>query len=215
MDLADDVAYSVHDVEDGIVAGHIDLGRLSGDLPAVRETVRDWYLPGVDDHALDETLQRLRGVQGWPGAAYDGTRRSLAALKNVTSDLIGRFCGSVQQATFARREGPFRRYGADVVVPEQTRLEIGFLKGVAAHYVMRSEERLATMTRQRDLLEELVEGVAADPERWLDPAHLEDLAEAPGEGDRRRVVVDQVASLTDGSAVAWHARVAQGRSPLG
>ncbi len=141
MDLADDVAYSVHDVEDGTVAGRVDLTRL--DRPAVWEAVRGWYLPDADDDVLDEVLDGLARVGSWPTTAYDGSRRSLAALKNLTSDLIGRFCGEVQQATFAASEGPFVRYAADLVVPERTRLEIAVLKGVAAHYVMQAEDRMS------------------------------------------------------------------------
>ena len=95
MDLADDVAYSVHDVEDGVVAGRIDLVDL--DRPALWATVRDWYLPDVDDATLDQVLAGLDTVGGWPTTPYDRSRRSLAALKNLTSDLIGRFCGAVQR----------------------------------------------------------------------------------------------------------------------
>lgn len=203
MDLADDVAYSVHDVEDGIVAGRIDLAAI--DPAAVWETVRDWYLPDATDDVLDATLADLRAVAGWPSAPYDGSRRSLAALKNLTSDVIGRFCGAVQHATFAASDGPFVRYRADLVVPEATRLEIAVLKGIAAHYVMRADDRVALMERQRTLLGELVEVLVERGPDALERPFADDWRAAADDRARLRVVVDQVASLTDASAVARHA----------
>lgn len=202
MDLADDVAYSVHDVEDGVVGGRIDLTAL--DEEAVWQTVRDWYLPAATDAELDATLAGLRGVGSWPTAPYDGSRRSLAALKNLTSDLIGRFCGAVQHATFATGDGPFVRYAADLVVPERTRLEIAVLKGVAAHYVMRADDRVALMERQRALLAELVHLLVDRGPDGLERPFADDWRAAADDAGRLRVVIDQVASLTDQSAVALH-----------
>src|SRR5690242_17029808 len=138
MDLSDDVAYSVHDVEDGVVAERVDLTRL--DRPAIWEAVRALYLPDAEDDAMDAALTALTDVGSWPEEPYDGTRRSLAALKNLTSDLIGRFCGEVQVATFAAADGPFVRYRADLVVPQQTVVEMAVLKGIAAHYVMHADD---------------------------------------------------------------------------
>ena len=208
MDLADDVAYSVHDVEDGTVAGHLDLTRL--DAPAVWETLREWYLPEAVDDEVDAALVRLRGVGSWPTAPYDGSRRSLAALKNLTSDLIGRFCGAVQAAYFAASDGPMARYAADLVVPRETWVEITVLKSVAAHYVMQTPDRLTVMDRQRSLLAELVEALVAGGPDTLDRPFADDWHAADDDAGRLRVVVDQVASLTDASAVDRHARLVLG-----
>ncbi len=211
MDFADDVAYSVHDLEDGIVGGRIDLALLDDhdERRATWATVRDWYLPEADDALLDEALRRLRAVGSWPGAAYDGSRRHLAALKDLTSDLIGIFCGSVHQAT-AGEYGvrPLVRHEADLVVPAGTGHEIAVLKGIAAHYVMRAQDRMDLMERQRSVLEELFEAIWQRGESALDPSLREDFAAAPDDPARTRVVIDQIASLTDASAVSWHARLA-------
>ena len=210
MDLADDVAYSVHDIEDAIVAERVDLTTL--DREAVWATVRDWYLPEVSDDTLDHVLAGLREQGSWPTAPYDASRRSLGALKNLTSDLIGRFCGAVQEATFAASDGPFARYEADLVVPEQTRLEMALLKGIAAHYVMQADDRVTAMVRQRELIAALVARLAYRGPDALDRPFADDWNDAPDDAARLRVVIDQVASLTDASAVSMHARlVASGR----
>ncbi len=209
MDLADDVAYSVHDVEDGVVAGRVDLTVLKdpGERSAVWETVRGWYLPRATDLELDEALAALTAQGSWPAAAYDGTRGSMAALKNLTSDLIGRFCGSAQAATFAAYDAPIARYHAELVVPRDTVTEIAVLKGIAAHYVMQSDHRMALQERQRQLIEELVATLLERGAAGLDPLYAEDWHAAPDDAARLRVVIDQVASLTDASALAWHHRL--------
>jgi len=210
MDLADDVAYSVHDLEDGIVAGKIDLAWLE-DRSAraeVWQTVREWYLPDVEDAELDEALQGLRSVRSWPETSYDGSRGALAALKNLTSDLIGTFCRQVRAATRELvGDRPLVRHAADLVVPAETRLAIAALKGMAAHYVMQAEDRLAILERQRELVLELVALLERRAPAELLPVLREDFTEAGSDAARLRVVVDQVASLTDASAVAWHARL--------
>jgi dGTPase len=205
MDLADDVAYSVHDIEDGVVARRVDLTTI--DPSAVWATVRDWYRPDASDDELDDVLAGLRTQGSWPTTPYDGSRRSLAALKNLTSDLIGRFCGAVQHATFAASDGPFARYAADLVVPRRTQLEMAVLKGVAAHYVMQADDRVLAMSRQRELLAELVALLAHRGPTALERPFADDWADAADDTGRLRVVIDQVASLTDASALAWHERL--------
>ena len=215
MDLSDDVAYSVHDLEDGIVAGRIELSWLDdpGRRREVWQTVRDWYLHDVVDDELEGALSGLRAMQSWPRGSYDGSRGSQAALKNLTSDLIGTFCTSVQHATHDKYgTGPLTRYDADLIVPRETRLAIAVLKGVAAHYVMRAADRVTLMATQREVLAELVAALLETGPGELEPAFRDDHARAGSDAARLRVVVDQVASLTDASAVQWHDRLVRKRS---
>jgi dGTPase len=208
MDLSDDIAYSVHDVEDGVAAGRIDLTGLAADWDHVVAAVLEWYLPGSSPDSLHAAMIRLQGCAGWPTTPYDATHRAQAALKNLTSELIGRFCRAVERATHAKHgEGPLTRYAASLEVPLEVAEEIGLLKGIAAHYVMRTDERVVLLREQRRLLIELVQHLLDRPAQ-LDTVFRDAHALASDDAARLRVVVDQVASLTDASATAWHQRLA-------
>ncbi|TNY35746.1 deoxyguanosinetriphosphate triphosphohydrolase [Thermomonospora catenispora] len=207
MDWSDDVAYSVHDLEDALVAGHVDFARLADptERRAVARTARRLYCPDVDLAELEEVFAELMAEPYWPDR-YDGGPRTLAALKNLTSTLIGRFCLAAEQATRARY-GPGRltRYAADLIVPRRQRLECALLKGVTAHYVWISHR--AVRARQRELIMELAELVAAGAPATLEVQFQEAWREADDDAARWRVIVDQIASLTDTSAIALHRRL--------
>ncbi len=81
------------------------------------------------------------------------------------------------------------------------------LKGIAAHLVMKADDRVAVLAMQRELMADLFEGLWASAPMSLEPAFRDDFEAAPDDAARRRVVVDQVASLTDPSAVNLHAAV--------
>ena len=117
---------------------------------------------------LTEVLDALLALDVWP-ASYDGGPESAAALKNVTSELIGRFCIAAQDATLAAHPRPLTRYAADLIVPRQQRLECALLKGITAHYVMTRAGVIAAQARERELLAELAFAVERGAPGTLDP----------------------------------------------
>jgi dGTPase len=209
MDWADDVAYSVHDLEDGFHAGLITFKNLKSptERSVVTQTTASTYCDDdVSLGELSEVLDELLALDVWP-ASYDGGPDTVAALKNLTSELIGRFCVAAQQATLAATGGPVTRYAADLVVPRRPRLECALLKGITAHYVMTRAGAAAAQARERELLTELAHAISRGAPVTLDPLLRPSWDEAPTDAARRRVVIDQVASLTDTSAIAWHHRL--------
>ncbi|MGF0117217.1 deoxyguanosinetriphosphate triphosphohydrolase [Promicromonospora sp. Marseille-Q5078] len=212
MDLADDISYSVHDVEDAVVGGRLDLRVLddADERARVAAHVRSWYGAWHEPEAIDAALCRLRDT-GYLVTDFDGSRRALARLKDATSQLIGRFSGAAQDATReVFGDGPLTRYVAQLVVPPETADEILALKGVAVAYVMAPRESEPVYGAQREIVAELV-GVLADraPDA-LEPPFAADWRAAADDAARLRVVVDQVASLTDVSALQWHRQLVRG-----
>jgi dGTPase len=209
MDWADDVAYSVHDLEDGLHSGLITLGQLRDPTErrqVARLTAAQYCHPGVVTvDELCEVFDQLLCLSCWPGR-FDGGPVTTAAVKNLTSELIGRFCGAARNATVAAGRPPYTRYAADLVVPRQQRLECALLKGVTATYVMSREGASAVQAREREVLTELATALAGAPDA-LDPMFRPAFESAGSPAGRQRVVVDQIASLTDTSALAWHARL--------
>ncbi|MFS4107906.1 deoxyguanosinetriphosphate triphosphohydrolase [Streptomyces sp. PD-S100-1] len=210
MDWADDVAYSVHDVEDGLHAGHIDPDCLHAEPErrAVFEVAVGRYVPADTDPAeLAEALDRLLAQEWWPHG-YDGSAIAQARLKDATSQLIGRFCLAAEGATRqAFGGGRLTRYGAELVVPRSTRLECAVLKAVADRYVMQRAEQERLRADQRIVVAELAEALTARAPEALEPQFRALFTEAADDRARKRVVVDQIASLTDASARSLHARL--------
>jgi len=209
MDWADDVAYSVHDVEDGILAGRIDLAALGS--PAEQAVLVELAArhfggePGALAEAGDGLLALpvVDAVRGF--AATTATSGAHVTLKRLTSELVGRFVVAATDATRdAHGDGPLTRYAADLVVPPRAGAEVALLKAVALRYVMSDPDRLAMQARQRELLAELAAALLAKAPDVLDPVFSETWDEAAGDAERLRVVVDQVSMLTDQQAVARH-----------
>lgn len=210
MDWSDDVAYSVHDVEDGLHAGHIDPDRLHSE-PERQEVFAvavGRYVPADTDPAeLAEALDRLQNQEWWPHG-YDGSAAAQARLKDATSQLIGRFCLAAEGATRAAYGGGrLTRYAAELVVPRETRLECAVLKAVADRYVMQRAEQTRLRADQRIVVTELAELLTARAPDGLDPQFRALFDTAPDDRARKRVIVDQIASLTDSSARSLHARL--------
>lgn len=206
MDWSDDVAYSVHDVEDAVHAGHVDLTTFRD--ADVRTDLVDIALDRFPDSGeradLEAAAERLIGLEYWPGE-FDGSMRSLVALKRFTSYLIGRFCSSAQVATQVEYgPGPLTRYAANLVVPAEVRAEVAVMKAVAVRYVMRRPGAIEEYARQREIIAALVNALVLDGGRSLEPWLRLTYDEAPDDAGRLRVVIDQVASLTDVSIMDWH-----------
>jgi dGTPase len=210
MDWADDVAYSVHDLEDGLQAGLVTFAALRDRVERAgvcKLTLESYCPPGLaTEPDLEEVFAGLLALEWWP-ADFDGSLRALAAVKHLTSELIGRFCGAVQQATRPAGRPPLTRYAADLTVPRQQRLECALLKGVTARYVMNRSGVAEAQAREREIITELAGAIAADAPDTLDPLFRPQFAAATDDRARLRVVIDQVASLTDTSAIAWHNRL--------
>jgi dGTPase len=87
------------------------------------------------------------------------------------------------------------------------RNQCALLKGMALRYVMRPRAAEAWYEQQRQILTELVELLCRRAPEHLDPVFASWWREAADDAARLRVVVDQVASLTDPAAVRWHHRL--------
>ncbi|MFT4052774.1 MAG: deoxyguanosinetriphosphate triphosphohydrolase [Microbacterium sp.] len=208
MDLSDDIAYSVHDFEDAVLNGYLDPARLADprEREALLTAMQAWVGFGYARDELADALYRLSRLPEWL-TTFSGDRASVARLKNLMSDIVGRFA---RAATTATREhystGALTRYRGRVIVPRVIEVEMAALKGILGAFVVSIDGRKGLYKEQREVLKRLSTALWERPEH-LDSLHAEDFAAAHTDAARRRVVVDQVATLTDRRAIEWHARL--------
>ena len=209
MDWSDDVAYSVHDLEDAIVSGQVKLEGLQRDISQLFAMAKSGYLPDITEQEAESALAKLQSLSCWP-VHYDGSHRNLARLKDLASQLIGRFALAAESATRDEYgDGNLTRYGSNLVVPREQRVEVALLKAMAGHYVIGAESSQKRYAEQQILIKELVEMVLAGGERALESFFIEDWRRATNDQERLRVAIDQIASLTDPGAYALHAKLSQ------
>jgi len=209
MDFADDVAYSVHDFEDAIVEGFIDPAVISDrrSTDQLIEEIGKWSGGMLAKVQLEEAFDLLKRSEYWL-TEFDGSPRHLAQLKNLASDLIGSFVSRTTEAVLENAtKSSLTRYRAGVIIPSKVKSEIAVLKGIVAAAVMTTTDRQPYYERQRELLVDLADCLLASNGKELDAVASDAWSRAGNDAEKRRVVVDQVASLTDPIAIALHQKL--------
>jgi dGTPase len=167
----------------------------------------EWIGGEFTHDELIAAFDRLDLLDPWIDQ-WDGSRAAHGRLKNLTSQLIGRFAGAAVQATReAHSTDALARFGGSLVVPVDIQAEIAVLKGIVAAFVMSINARRPIYQQQRDVLTELADVLLWTAPRNLDSGFASDWDDAETDYQRKRAIVDQVASLTDQSAIAWHTRL--------
>jgi len=197
MDWSDDVAYSVHDFEDALQAGLISVNSFRADIEKLWQVSAHENLPNLTQSEFEKGLDRLQALSCWPNN-FDGSHSAMARLKDLTSQLIGRFAHGAELATRAKYgDAPLNRYQANLVVPQNERVEVALLKAISAHYIFRAQSSLDRYERERTLIQRLFSALSENAPKYLDRSFQLSWQEAASDHQKVRVIVDQIASLTD------------------
>lgn len=178
--LADEIAYNAHDIDDGVRSGLIDLEQLEA-LPLVRrylDEVRTTHAQLTGRRVLFETLRRVLSQQVYD--VIDSTREAVVSQRIASAD-------------DARL--------APVLVcfsPEMRRLADDVQRFLRAN-LYRHPQVVATTDVAREVIRELFAAYAGDPAQM----HAQQL----GDRSTARAVADYIAGMTDRFALQEHARL--------
>ena len=219
MDLADDIAYAVHDVEDFYRAGLIPLERLARDDEeagkfvdyASQKLKSEEHIPPLEtDECKGILLKALKryGID----EPYSGTRGQRAKLRSMTSEIIGRY---VQSSKLD--ESDSGDHQLVVLEDEQLMKELLIFKQLPWHYVIDGAALASQQYGQRRIIGELFDifyrEIKAGSRRLFPEGYREQLnisprvGQAAGKEDHARVVADLVAGMTEPQAIAMHHRL--------
>jgi dGTPase len=158
----------------------------------------------MSEKEADEAINSLMNLSCWP-KEFDRSHRHLAGLKDLTSQLIGRFALAAEQETREHfGDGDLTRYSANLLVPRAQRVEVALLKSMAGYYIIRAEKSQERYAQQQEVIIDLVKAVRESAPETLESFFLQEWQRANTEEEKMRVVIDQVSSLTDVGAYALH-----------
>lgn len=179
--LADEIAYNAHDLDDGVRSGLLTLEQVAAEPLAAR-----FHAQALAEHPrlqgrrlLYETIRRMLSEQ-----VYDVIRHTRAALAEAAP-------ASADAARAA--PAPLVRFGSDM------RTQSSALKRFLFANLYRHPQVEATMQAARQIVRELFAAYCADPAQM--PASFAARAE------RERAVADFIAGMTDRFAISEHERL--------
>ena len=212
MDVADDIAYSVHDLEDSLQAGLIrvaDFRRFPAEcvVQEVNAALSAWDRTVSIETIQSELTQiadRLEGLENTAGRA---------AHKMLTRDLIHAFASTVeiQQAGRQKRHERHERHERiDAEFSSRVRIEI--LKAFESHKVIHNPRVNTLSYKGKEVLQRLFAVLDQGRESLglLPEEQGADYARALSDGDEaacKRVICDFLASMTDSSAMRFYSRL--------
>lgn len=200
MDAADDIAYSVHDLEDSLQAGLLtvtDFRRFPAErlVNEVNSRLLAWHQTvnaATIQAELVQIADQLEALE---------TTAGRAAHKMLTRDLISAFASTVHLQPDGRIDAAF-----------DSRVRVEILKAFESHKVIRnprvntlSYKGKAILQRLFSVLDQGRESIGLFPED-----QGEDYARALSAGDgfaRKRVICDFLASMTDSYALRFYSRL--------
>lgn len=179
MELADDIAYGVHDLEDAIAGGMV--------------TPQSW-------RNAEERLERCSSQ--WirkflPELSQKLFSRHRYERKDVIGALVNYFVTNVKWRELAEFEEPLLRFNA--YLPEEMQCVLEILKEFVYRYVICDVTTQRVEYRGQRILMELFDMLDTDPERLL-PYNVVRRWQTAEEASRRRVICDYLAGMSDGQA---------------
>lgn len=218
MEWADDVAYSVHDLEDGLAAGlvrpdHAENPRV---MARVAAYARGKYEKGSGEGAppeLDEVAAKALVAELFGTlAARPGSQAS--QRKALTSGLIH---GLVSGVGLRVRPGVPEAFRLSLAVPSELRARACLLMGLEYVLLIRHPRVTTLEHKGQRVIHELFEAHAQPDAGDLFPEHWrmawEEVKDV--EGARLRLACDYLAEMTDAHALKLHARMFQPILPVG
>lgn len=209
MDWADDVAYSVHDLEDFHRCNALPWQKVF----AEKDKIIDHAMGGNKDPlrraALAEAYRRLKEFLDGTysillSEPYEGAREQREQLRRLTSTLIGKYIGAIS-INEDMSEARAVRFDEDLVN------EVQLLKQITRDYIIGSPTLAAQQHGQKKIITDLYEALTSHPHnpdgyppflpvrlRYLRPI----AATSPA-----RFVADCIASLSESEAIALHSRL--------
>ncbi len=235
MDWADDIAYSIHDVEDFYRANLIPLDRLVNSLRKkgngewevlpgsetdrfLKAVFKRWEHKGIQAEyrsperqaALVQSFLRIIGKLSDLQTPYDGSHTLKAYLRRFTSLHVSRYINAVNLCD------PVLHNGCLIQIDESAMEEVKMLKELTWHYVMRSPALTAQKRGYVRIIEYLFNTFHEASQHVKDwdifpfgyRERLESTADAQ---ERSRIVIDLIASMTETQAMQMYQRL-QGTS---